>query len=439
MVGGFSHRVPTLPAVTTYYETTVDRGDGFAALQGTHDADVAIVGGGFAGLATAFGLLERGAARGCLVLEGERIGHGASGRNGGFVFGGFSLDNAELLRQLGAQEARSLYLRTLDAVDLIRARIERHGIHCDAVHAGALLADWFGDDEPLRRVQRLMHDAFGVDWRWLPRDEVRALLRTERYHGALHEPHGFHFNPLKYALGEARVLQDAGVGVHERSRVRTMTPDGAGWRLELDGATVRCRTVVVCCGGYLEGLVPALARAVMPIATYVMTTEPLGPRLHDAMRTQAAVYDTRFAFDYYRPLPDTRLLWGGRISVRDRTPAEVQRLLTADLEQVYPQLRGVRIEHAWSGLMSYARHKMPQVGRLSDGRWYAMGFGGHGVAPTTLAGEVVAAALAGDAPIPAGLASYGLRSTFGPLGRAAAQASYWWYQAKDAWTDRRRR
>src|SRR3990167_6187706 len=114
------------------------------------------------------------------------------------------------------------------------------------------------------------------------------------------------------------------------------------------------------------------------------------------MRTQAAVYDTRFAFDYYRPLADTRLLWGGRISIQDRTPGQVQRLLRADLVRVYPQLADVKISHAWSGLMSYARHKMPQIGRLPNGLWYAMGFGGHGVAPTTLAGEVLAQALTGE-------------------------------------------
>jgi len=259
---------------------------------------------------------------------------------------------------------------------------------------------------------------------------------SELYHAALHEANAFHFNPLKYALGEARVLQAGGVGVHERSRVRAITAEGAGWRVETDAATVRCRHVAVCCGGYIGRLVPALARAAMPIATYVMTTEPLGERLRDAMRTPAAVYDTRFAFDYYRPLADTRLVWGGRISVRDRSPADVQRLLLADLLRVYPQLRGVRVEHAWSGLMSYARHKMPQVGRLPSGLWYAMGFGGHGVAPTTLAGEVLAAAITGEAPLPPGLAAYGLRPTYGLLGRAAAQASYWWYQAADAWRGR---
>jgi glycine/D-amino acid oxidase-like deaminating enzyme len=229
------------------------------------------------------------------------------------------------------------------------------------------------------------------------------------------------------------------VAVHEGTRVRAMTADGAGWRVDCGDATVRCRHVVVCCGGYLGRLVPALARAVMPIATYVITTEPLGERLRDAMRTQAAVYDTRFAFDYYRPLADTRLLWGGRISVRDRSPDDVRRLLMADLLRVYPQLRGVRVEHAWSGLMSYARHKMPQVGRLPDGLWYAMGFGGHGVAPTTVAGEVLAAAITGQAPVPRGLAAYGLPPTHGPIGRAAAQAAYWWYQSKDAWQSLRGR
>ncbi|MEI8299234.1 MAG: FAD-dependent oxidoreductase, partial [Pseudomonadota bacterium] len=122
-----------------------------------------------------------------------------------------------------------------------------------------------------------------------------------------------------------------------------------------------------------------------------------------------------------------------RISIRDRSPQQVQRLLGADIARVYPQLAGVGISHAWSGLMSYARHKMPQIGRLPNGLWYAMGFGGHGVAPTTLAGEVLAAALRGESPIPSGFSHYGLARTFGPLGRLAAQATYSWMQLRDAW------
>jgi glycine/D-amino acid oxidase-like deaminating enzyme len=423
-----------LGAMPSFYHHTAARTLRFAPLQGRHDARVAIVGGGFAGLATAMSLVERG-VRDIVLLEAETVGHGASGRNGGFVFGGFSLDNAQLVQQVGPHEAKRLYGLTLEAVERIRGRIAQHAIDCDAVYAGVLLANWFADDAPLRELQHFMDRQFDVHWRWLPRDETRELLRTQRYHAALHEPNAFHFHPLKYAQGLARVLREAGVRLHEGTRVQAIEHEGAGWRVEAGHGSVAAQEVVVACGGYIGRLFPQLSRAVLPIATYVVTTEPLGSRLRDAMRTDAAVYDTRFAFDYYRPLADTRLLWGGRISVRDRSPQQVARLLTRDLLRVYPQLEGVKVEHAWSGLMSYARHKMPQIGRLPDGPWYAMGFGGHGVGPTTLAGEVLARAITREAPVPPGFERYGLPRTMGPLGLAAAQATYWWLQARDALRD----
>jgi glycine/D-amino acid oxidase-like deaminating enzyme len=283
-----------------------------------------------------------------------------------------------------------------------------------------------------------MADHFGVQWQRLDKAALAAHVRSDRYFGGLLEPDAFHFHPLKYAQGFARALQAGGVRLHESSRVSGFERDGDGWRVQVHGgASVRARELVVACGGYIGALHPPLSRAVLPIATYVMTTEPLGERLHDALRTTAAVYDTRFAFDYYRPLRDTRLLWGGRMSIRERSPQAVERLLTGDLLRVYPQLRGVRATHAWSGLMSYARHKMPQIGRLPSGIWYAMGFGGHGVATTTMAGDVLAAALVGEAPIPPAFARYGLARTFGLAGRLAAQSSYWWQQAQDALRDAR--
>jgi glycine/D-amino acid oxidase-like deaminating enzyme len=228
------------------------------------------------------------------------------------------------------------------------------------------------------------------------------------------------------------VLRDAGTRIHEASPVRRIARDGAGWRVDTGISHVRCRRVVVCGGGYLDGLVRPLQRSTLPIATYVMATEPLGARLADAMRTQAAVFDTRFAFDYYRPLPDTRLIWGGRMSTRERSSTALAKLLYRDLLRVYPQLEGVRVTHAWSGLMSFTRHGMPQVGRLSEGLWHATGFGGHGVAPTTLAGEVLAQVMTGEAPLPEELSVYGMEPTFGRLGLVAAQLTYWGLQARDA-------
>jgi glycine/D-amino acid oxidase-like deaminating enzyme len=213
---------------------------------------------------------------------------------------------------------------------------------------------------------------------------------------------------------------------------------GAGFVVHTQQGALDARHVVMAGGGYARNVYARVERAVLPIATYVMATEPLGARLHDAIDTRAAVYDTRFAFDYYRPLPDTRILWGGRISVRDRAPGTIARLLRRDLLKVYPQLRDVRIEYAWGGLMSYARHKMPQIGRSADGIWYAVGFGGHGMAPTTVSGELLAAAIAGEHPVPDAFARFGLTPAFGALGLAAAQLTYTTMQTRDALAARRR-
>lgn len=397
-----------------------------------------MVGGGFAGVNTALGLAERGQG-GVVLLEARRVGRGASGRNGGFVFGGFSRGEERLLADLGPVRARALYAGTTDAVELIRSRIDRYGIDCERADAGVLWANWFRDPEVLRARQRLLSEHFGVEWKWVPREALRAQLHTERYTDALFEPGAFHFHPLKYLQGIARTATGLGVQVHEQSPATALHRAGSGWRVETPAGSVRARRVVLACGGYLAGLRDRVDAGVLPIATYAMATEPLGDRLQSAMSTRAAVYDTRFAFDYYRPMADTRLLWGGRISIVDRDPEDVARLLKGDLLKVFPQLEGIRIDHAWSGLMSYARHEMPQLGQVDDNLWLAQAFGGHGVAPTTFAGELLASAIAEGDPRWRELRDYGLVSALKPAGFAAAQLRYWWLQAMDAWKDQRER
>ena len=425
-------------AARSYYEATVDRPER-PSLSGTHDeATVCIVGGGFAGLATALGLLERG-VRDVVVLEAQRVGFGASGRNGGFVLAGYSLECADLLRTLGPQDARALYRLTLDAVEMIAARIKRHAIDCDVINGGAILADWFGRPESLAAQRELMRTTFGVQWEPLSKSALFERLKTDRYHGGLLEPHAFHFHPLKYALGIANVLTEAGVRIYERSAATRIVRERDRYRVSTADGSITARHVVMAGGGYARGVYRRVERAVLPIATYVVTTEPLGARLKEAIDCAAAVYDTRFAFDYYRALPDTRILWGGRISIFERNPRTIAKLLKRDLQRVYPQLNGVDLEYAWGGMMSYARHKMPQIGQCGDGVWHAVGFGGHGVAPTTAAGELIAAAIAEERPIPAPFARFGLEPTHGLLGLAAAELTYLSKIAGDALAERRRR
>ncbi|MBL8263856.1 MAG: FAD-binding oxidoreductase [Xanthomonadaceae bacterium] len=422
------------PGEGTYYRSTIDDVALHPALSGRHETDVCIVGGGFAGLNTALGLCERG-MREVIVIEARRIGHGASGRNGGFVFSGFSRGEADLLRDLGARRAKSLHSGTVAAVDLIRDRCRRYAIDCDLVDEGVIWANWFRDPAGLRARQRLLAEHFGVEWHWIERARMRELLDTDRYAEGLFEPNAFHFHPLKYGQGIARTAMEQGVRIHEDSPATGLSREGSRWRVCTPDGEILARHVVLACGGYLAGLRREVDAAVLPIATYVMVTEPLGERLSSVLHTKAAVYDTRFAFDYYRPLLDGRLLWGGRISVRDRSPEAVKRLLLRDLAHVYPQLRDVGVDFAWPGLMSYARHKMPQIARIDEGMWVAQAFGGHGVAPTTFAGEILAAAIAEGDDRWREFADYGLLSAMKPAGFLGAQLTYWWLQLRDAFRD----
>jgi gamma-glutamylputrescine oxidase len=420
---------------SSYYRAAAGEVSPRQPLQARVDVRVAIVGGGFAGLNTALGLAERGVTD-VALLESRHIGFGASGRNGGFVFAGYSLGEDALVGRVGAQRAATLYSRTVDAVNLIRERITRYDIACDMVDQGVIWANWFRDPEVLRRRQRLLAATFDSNWQWLPAPDLRELLRTSRYNDGLYEANALHLNPLAYARGLADAAAAAGIRIHEDSRVLAISRDGAGWIVRTSEGELRAEHVVLACGGYLAGLRRSIDRAILPIATYVMVTEPLGDQLGDCIRTRAAIYDTRFAFDYYRPLNDTRLLWGGRISVRDRSAKAVKKLLRRDMLHVYPQLADARIDYAWSGLMSYARHQMPQVGRQSDGLWYAQAFGGHGLAPTCAAGEHLAQAIIDGESAADDHAAFGLERAWRPMGYAAAQATYWYEQSRD-WLKRR--
>jgi gamma-glutamylputrescine oxidase len=427
--------VPAMMTPPDYYRATMRATPLRAPRSGQRSARVCIVGGGFAGLNTALGLADRGVSD-VVLLEARELAFGASGRNGGFVFAGFSRGPASLLHDLGPTRARTLYSGTTAAVDLIRRRVDTLNIDCQLTDAGVYWANWFCDPRVLRDFQTLLARDFGNDWAWVPKDELRSLVLSDRYSDALYERNAMHFHPLNYALGLAAAAEAAGVAIHEGSPAIALERRDAGWRVRTPNGVVDCEQVVLACGGYLAGLRRDVDAGVLPIATYVMVTEPLGARMDTILRTRAAIYDTRFAFDYYRPLPDGRLLWGGRISVRDRSPRDVQRLLYRDLMKVFPQLEGVRIESAWSGLMSYARHEMPQVGRIDEGLWLGQAFGGHGVAPTTFAGEVLASAIAEGDPRWREFANYGLVSALKPAGFVGAQLSYWWLQAKDAWKAR---
>lgn len=419
----------------TWYQATSEPKK-FDRVSGTRRCRVAVIGAGLAGIGTALGLIERGENDVC-VIDADEPGAGASGRNGGFVFAGYSLDNDELIAQLGPGSARTLHGWTREAVALIRSRIDRYTIDCQVNDAGVLLADWFGDDSGLSAFAKRMKAQIGFRLDPVDRHAMRHYVRSDRYGAGLHEPGSFHFHPLRHVQGLASAIERGGGAVLGGSPVRSIRRQAGHWLLQCDHGQVEADEAVLATGGYDRRLCRPLQRALQPVATYIAVTEPLGDLLGELMPAPVAVYDTRFAFDYYRPLPDSRLLWGGRISMAARSPSAIRRLMARDIRRVFPQLAGIRFEHAWGGWMSYARHQMPLLGRHSDGLWHALAFGGHGMATTTLAGEIMAEALGGDdtrlqefrrwSPVWAG----------GAVGRSTIQAYYWLCQARDRWRETR--
>ncbi|MBY6203329.1 NAD(P)/FAD-dependent oxidoreductase [Halomonas denitrificans] len=411
----------------TWYEDRI-AARRFPRIESDRSVRVAVIGAGLAGLSTAFSLLERG-HRDVVVLEAGQPGEGASGRNGGFVFGGFSLGPEPLVRRVGLDRARVMQRWTHEAVDRVRGRCAALGVSLDG--EGVLLADWFRNRKGLDALRDAIHRATGLELLALDRAQRSAWVCSDRYGGGLLEPGAFHFNPLAYVRALADELDASGLSVHGDSAVERIERAGGGWRLRTRDATVRADRVVVSTGGYDRRLVPRLVRSIHPIGTYVAVTEPLPGRLEALIPGTAAVYDTRFAFDYYRRIGD-RLLWGGRISIADRDPDAIEALMRRDVARVFPSLADVRFTHSWGGWMSYARHQMPILGELEPGLWAASAFGGHGMAPTTMAGEVIAEALDGEGDRLEAFRSWGPSWAGGPLGRWTAQASYWAYQARDA-------
>ena len=427
----------------SFYETELGRDRVICpAVNGDIDHQILIIGGGLAGLSTAWSLVERGVTD-IAICEAGQPGEGASGRNGGFVFAGYSLPNQALVKKVGVKAGRALHEWTRQAVRLVRARTHTLGIDCQANDAGVLLADWFKDDQALRQFQRSMQDTLGFKLDWVDPHDCRQMIGSERYGSALHEPDSFHFHPLRYVNGLVEALQSRGVKIYADARIHqleppraTPAPDRSSWIAQTAQGQVRAEQVIVTTGGYDTRLWRHLGRAIQPIATYIATTPPLGERIDQLLPQAHAIYDTRFAFDYYRPLPDTRLLWGGRISIQARSPEEITKVLTRDLLKVFPQLEPVDFDHAWGGWMGYTRHQMPLLGQDSSGLWHATGFGGHGMAPTTLAGEVVAEAMMGDTTRLNAYQQWQPVWAGGLAGRAWAQGTYWALSFRDWLRDR---
>jgi len=376
----------------SWYAATAKPLDPFPELRGETHADVCIIGGGYTGLSTALHLANAGVD--VVLLEAQRVGFGASGRNGGQVGSGQRKDQVALEKTYGLDDARKLWQVGEDAKALVKQLISEHKIDA-AWRDGVAEVDWTpkGAAETAAYAEKLTRDYNATQIAPLDRDGARALIGSDAYHGGMIDHSAGHIHPLRFALGLAQAAMSAGARIYEASEVH----DLRGGIARTGKGRVTADHIVMATNGYHGGLNPKVAARVLPINNFIVATEPLGERAEQVLTQDIAVADSKFVINYWRLSEDKRLLFGGGESYGDKFPADIAATVRKPMLQVYPHLADVKIDYAWGGTLGITPSRLPDFARLGPNLWSASGYSGHGVALATFAGKLLSDAIQGDA------------------------------------------
>jgi glycine/D-amino acid oxidase-like deaminating enzyme len=392
------------PAQQNYWLTTVDvpRTDTRMPLPET--VDVAVIGAGFTGLSAARTLAKHGAR--VAVLEAETVGWGASSRNGGMVLTGMKLGPSKLLSMYGRERARRMFAASLASIDCVEQVVRDENIECDFARGGHLevaykqkhFRDYAREAETIARV-------FSHEVRIVPRNELHTEIGSSAYYGGMIDESSAGLNPAKYVAGLAWAAAHAGATIYARARVQSIQREShdssPGWRITTTRGSLWAREVFVGTSGYTGPATPALRRKIIPIGSYIITTEVLPAALaRELSPRNRMIYDSKNFLYYFRLTPDNRMLFGGRAAFFPETDNTIRRsaeILRRGMLKVYPQLRDTKIEYVWGGTLDFAFDIMPHAGQI-DGVYFALGYAGHGVAMATWLGQKIAELMAGETP-----------------------------------------
>jgi glycine/D-amino acid oxidase-like deaminating enzyme len=389
----------TLPREFNYWLNTVEMP--VSAAEPLPDkVDVAIIGAGFTGLSAALALAKRGAK--VAVLESETIGWGASSRNGGMVLSGLKLGVNQLISKYGRELTRRLYAASIESIDAVERLVKEENIACDFARTGHLevACKQAHFDDYARQVEVIGRE-FNHSLRVVSREQLREEIGSSVYFGGMVDEVSAGLNPARYVAGLAAAAMRAGAQICERARVlniqRESREGGPGFKLNSARGSCWARNVFVGTSGYTGAATPALHKRVIPIGSFIITTEVLSETLaRELSPRNRQIYDSKNYLYYYRLTPDNRMLFGGRAAFfpeTDRTTRRSADILRAGMIDVYPQLREAKVEYVWGGTLDFCFDIMPHAGQM-DGLYFAVGYAGHGVAMATYQGQKMAAWIA---------------------------------------------
>ena len=373
----------------SYYSASLNYETDFPTLQGSVTVDVAIIGGGFTGIATAVELAERGLK--VAVVETNKIGWGASGRNGGQVTGSLSGDEAmrkQMRAKLGNEVDDFIWHLRWRGHEIIKNRVAKYGIDCDLKH-GHLHAAMKQShmDELCAAYEEAVNRGMGAEVSLLDAAGVREHLGSELYCGAVKNTRNMHLHPLNLCIGEAKAAQSLGALIYEHSEVLDIV-HGAHPAVVTKEGRIEAKQVLLAGDVYHKLERKSLKGMIFPAMGGIVTTEPLGDLAKQLNPQDLAVYDCRFVLDYYRMTGDGRLLFGGGANYSGRDSRDIAAELRPCIERTFPQLKGVKIDYQWSCAMGIVMNRIPQLGKLSENVWYCQGYSGHGVATSHIMGEI---------------------------------------------------
>jgi glycine/D-amino acid oxidase-like deaminating enzyme len=387
-----------------YWLTTAQMPSPDASRTLPQQVDVAVIGAGFTGLSAARTLAKRGAK--VAVLESETIGWGASSRNGGMVLTGMKLGVNQLISMYGRELTRRMYAASLVTIDCVEQIVREEAIDCDFSRCGhlevACKQRHFND---YARQAEVIAREFNHSLRVVQKDELSTEIGSNIYYGGLVDEVSAGLNPARYVAGLGRAAMKAGAEIIEHARVQGLQRESSegesGWKVTTSRGPLWAREVFVGTSGYTGGATPALQKKIIPIGSFIITTEILPEKLaHDLSPRNRMIYDSKNYLYYYRLTPDQRMLFGGRAAFfpeNDQTIRRSAEILRRGMIDVYPQLRDAKIEYVWGGTLDFAFDIMPHAGQI-DGMYYAVGYAGHGVAMATYQGQKMAELIAGDKP-----------------------------------------